>query len=53
MVDGLKIPTGESGDAVWENAMYNGWTRDHYVSNVFAYAPNGDFIFAAVNFPGS
>ncbi|ETL37782.1 hypothetical protein L916_10576, partial [Phytophthora nicotianae] len=32
--------------------FYNGWTHDHYVSNVFAFSPEGLIIACALNAPG-
>ncbi|POM71840.1 Hypothetical protein PHPALM_11534 [Phytophthora palmivora] len=32
--------------------FYNGWTHDHYVSNVFAFSPQGLVIACALNAPG-
>ena len=33
--------------------FYNGWTHDHYVGNVFVFAPSGVIIACALNAPGS
>ncbi|KAG9404771.1 hypothetical protein AC1031_004976 [Aphanomyces cochlioides] len=33
--------------------FYNGWTHDHYVSNVLVFCPNGTVAAAAINAPGS
>ncbi len=38
VADGLKLRRQESGDALIQNAFYNGWTHDHYVSNVLVFA---------------
>ncbi|KAE8914944.1 hypothetical protein PF005_g7801 [Phytophthora fragariae] len=32
--------------------FYNGWTHDHYVSNVLGFAPNGKIIASSLNAPG-
>ena len=32
---------------------YNGWTSDHYVSNVFCFCPDGTIPIAYFNVPGS
>lgn len=52
VADGLKLYLQKSGDAVIQNMFYNGWTHDHYVGNVFVFAPNGCIIACAVNAPG-
>ncbi|KAG9414525.1 hypothetical protein AC1031_007932 [Aphanomyces cochlioides] len=33
--------------------FYNGWTHDHYVSNVFVFCPDGTIAAASINAPGS
>lgn len=38
---------------VIQNMFYNGWTHDHYVSNISIFAPNGIVIIFALNAPGS
>jgi hypothetical protein len=40
-IDGLKIPIGVSSDPDWENATYNGWLHDHFISCVFVFSPRG------------
>ena len=40
-IDGLKLPVEESADQDIENAMYNGWLHDHFVSNILVFAPDG------------
>jgi hypothetical protein len=41
--DGLKLPIQVSRDQEIENATYNGWLHEHFVSCVFAFAANGMF----------
>lgn len=53
VADGLKLHLEQSGDSVIQNMFYNGWTHDHYVGNVFVFAPNGVIIACAINAPGS
>ena len=53
VADGLILRLEQSGDAMLQNAFYNGWTHDHYVSNIFLFAPNGRIIACALNAPGS
>ena len=40
-IDGLKLPVEESSDQDIENAMYNGWLHDHYISNILVFGPDG------------
>lgn len=41
-LDGVKLPVQVSYDnPVLENATYNGWTHEHCVSCVIAFAPDG------------
>ena len=40
-IDGLKLPVEESSDQDIENAMYNRWLHDHYISNILVFAPDG------------
>ncbi|PXF45044.1 hypothetical protein BWQ96_05185 [Gracilariopsis chorda] len=53
VADGLKLLLKHSGDCVIQNMFYNGWTHDHYVGNVFVFAPNGTIIACVPNAPGS
>jgi len=53
VVDGLNLPVQMSEDDDIENSTYNGWLHGHFVSNVFAFSPEGTIIFAAINAPGS
>lgn len=52
-VDGLNLPVQTAANPTVENFTYNGWTCEHYISNIFAFAPNGRIIFAVLNAPGS
>ena len=49
VADGLKLYLEQSGNYIIQNMFYNGWTHNHYVSNVFVFAPNGVVIACAVN----
>ena len=53
MVDGLKLYLQQSGDSVIQSCFYNGWKHDHYVTNIFAFAPNGSIITCTLNAPGT
>eukprot|EP00957_Ditylum_brightwellii_P148726 11323197-Ditylum_brightwellii.AAC.1 len=51
-MDGLKLYLQEVGNVEIQEWFYNGWKHDHYVSNVFAFTPNGMFLFMVINLPG-
>lgn len=53
VADGLKLRLEQTNDCVIQNMFYNGWTHDHYVGNVFVFAPSGAIIACAYNAPGS
>ena len=46
-VDGLNLPVQTSDDQEIENATYNGWVLEHFVSSVLVFSPKGgqSFIF--------
>ena len=52
-VDGLKLLIQKPGDDRVQNYFYNGWTSDHYVSNLFAFAPDGTIPVCILDAPGS
>jgi len=52
VADGLKLKLQQSGDIIIQNRYYNGWTHDHYVSNVLVFSPHGKIIACAINAPG-
>ncbi|KAF9039695.1 hypothetical protein BDZ89DRAFT_945205 [Hymenopellis radicata] len=52
-VDGLKLPVQVSIDQEIENATYNGWLHDHFISNILAFSAQGEIIAARINAPGS
>ena len=53
MVDGLKLYLQQSGDSVIQSRFYNGWKHDHFVTYIFAFAPNGSTIACTLNAPGT
>ena len=53
MVDGLKLYLQQSGDSIIQSCFYNGWKHDHFVTNIFAFAPNGSIIACTLNAPGT
>ena len=40
-IDGLNLPVQTSGNQDIENASYNGWLHNHFVSSVLVFVPNG------------
>ncbi|CDO68934.1 hypothetical protein BN946_scf185000.g77 [Trametes cinnabarina] len=52
-VDGLNLPVQVSADQEIENATYNGWLHDHFVSNILTFCPKGTLLHAVLNAPGS
>ena len=53
MVDGLRHYLQQAGDSVIQSHFYNGWKHNHYVTNIFAFAPNGSIIACTLNAPGT
>ena len=53
MVDGLKLYLQQSGDSIIQSRFYNGWKHNHFVTNIFAFAPNGSIIACTLNAPGT
>ena len=41
MVDGLKHYLQQAGNSIIQSHFDNGWKHDHFVTNIFAFAPNG------------
>eukprot|EP00957_Ditylum_brightwellii_P152448 11605089-Ditylum_brightwellii.AAC.1 len=52
-MDGLKLCLEQSGSHAIQNAFYNGWKHDHYVSNIFLFALDGMVQAMVINVPGS
>jgi hypothetical protein len=52
-MDGLKLYLQQAGEASIQNNFYNGWTHDHYVSNVIVFCPDGTIPICCYNVPGS
>ena len=52
-VDGLKLRLQKPGDDRVQNYFYNGWTSNHYISNLFAFAPDGTIPACVLDAPGS
>jgi hypothetical protein len=45
----IQCPPGD----IEQSRFYNGWTRGHYISYIFVFAPDGTILIAALNAPGS
>ncbi|KIM55807.1 hypothetical protein SCLCIDRAFT_30069 [Scleroderma citrinum Foug A] len=52
-IDGLKLPVQTSEDLDIENATFNGWLSEHFVSSVIVFSSKGEIIAANLNAPGS
>ena len=52
-MDGLKVRLECAGNSKMQNLFYNGWTHDHYISNLFLFSPDGRIRACYVNAPGS
>jgi hypothetical protein len=50
--DGLKISIEAAGQQHVQRRFYNGWQKDHCISNIFVFAPDGTIIAVALNCPG-
>ena len=51
-MDGLKITLQQAGNAIQQNNFYNGWTDEHYVTNLFLFSPEGKIRCSYFNAPG-
>ena len=52
-MDGLKIRLEKPGEERVQNIFYNGWTHDHYISNLFLFSPDGKVRACYINAPGT
>jgi len=43
-VDGLNLPTQTSDNLDIENATYDGWLSEHYISSVVVFSPHGECL---------
>ena len=50
-LDGLKVMLEVAGEDAVQNKYYNGWKRNHFISNLFVF-PTGGQIYAACQFHG-
>jgi len=53
VMDGCKLNIEASGNGKQQRKFYNGWTHGHYISNLFAFAPDGTIVACVSNCPGS
>ncbi|CAB9511759.1 unknown protein [Seminavis robusta] len=53
VMDGVKLMFEKAEDLDEQSMYYNGWTHDHYITNVFCFGADGTMVAAAVNAPGS
>jgi len=52
-MDGLKLALERAGGSNnQQNNFYNGWTHDHYLTNLFLFSPDGKIRSAYFNAPG-
>ena len=50
-VDGLKLRLQKPGDDRVQNYIYNVWTSNHNINNLFAVAPNGIIVTCVLDAP--
>ena len=51
-MDGLKLYLQQSPNCLIQSRHYNGWTHDHYVTNISGFCPTGTVVVACMNVPG-
>ena len=51
-MDDLKLTLQRPGNERQQNNFYNGWTHEHYVTNLFLFSPDGKIRFSYFNAPG-
>ena len=51
-MDGLKLTLQQSPDTMINWYFYNGWKHDHYIINVYVFAPDKTIVAMSVNGPG-
>ncbi len=52
-MDGLKLFLQQAENTEIQEQYYNGWTRNHYVTSVFCFCPDGTIPIAFFDVPGS
>ncbi|CAB9513917.1 expressed unknown protein [Seminavis robusta] len=53
VADGLKLLFERHDDLDEQSMYYNGWTHDHYITNLFVFSIDGYIIHCILNAPGS
>ena len=53
VADGVKLLLESTDNDLVQSMLYNGWTHDHYVTNLLVFAPDGTIIDCVLNCPGS
>jgi hypothetical protein len=50
-IDGLKLPVQTSNDDEIENATFNGWLSEHFISSVIVFSSQGNnyFLFSLIS----
>ena len=51
-MDGLKLTLQQAGNETQQNNFYNGWTHEHFVTNLFLFSPDGKIRCSYFNAPG-
>jgi len=52
VLDGCKLAIQACGHEDEQRKFYNGWTHGHYITNLFAFAPDGTIVACVLNCPG-
>ena len=52
-IDGLNLPVQTAEDEEMENATYNGWLCEHFISSVLVFSPEGTVQFLVVTTKGA
>ena len=51
-MDGVKLLIEQTGNGDDQNNFYNGWTHDHYITNLLLFSPDGKVRGCYLNAPG-
>jgi hypothetical protein len=52
-IDGLKLRLQRSGNNKIQNLLFNSWTHNHYVCNLYLLSPDGKIRACYINAPGT
>jgi hypothetical protein len=52
-MDGLKLMLEQTGNALIQWQLYNGWRHDHYVTSVLCFFPDGTIQIVFCNIPSA